>query len=64
VTLPIFPLKFDMDLLRMKCGPLQVRAEKSDSTFLFNVPRLPKERCFLEGPRASVFSLLVRVTCS
>jgi hypothetical protein len=63
VTPPLFPLKFDMDLLRMKFGPLQVRVEKSNNTFLFSVPRLPKERCFFEGPWASPFLLLVRATC-
>ena len=63
MTPPLFPLKFDMVLLRMKRCPLPVRAEKSDNTFLFNVPRLPKEPCSLEGPRSSPFFLLVRATC-
>ena len=63
VTPPIFPLTFDMDLLRIKCGPLQLRAEKIDNTFLFIGLRLPKERCFLEGLRASPFLFLVRATC-
>jgi len=63
VTPPLFPLKFDMDLLQTKCVPLQVGAEKSGNTFLFNGPRLPNESCFLEGPRTSPFFLLVRATC-